>query len=111
MLLLKSKGFIIITIPIKHIPEAIHCAVDNFSWRSGHAIIETHKGIVKTKIAVLLAPPSTRAHTRKPVNPAVWKIPKMISFGASLTNIGFFNKARRANKTNEPKKFLKKLEY
>ena len=32
----------------------------------------------------------------------------MISFGASLTNIGFFNKARRANKTNEPKKFLKK---
>ena len=106
-LLVKFKGLIIIQIPIKHIPDATHWAEDNFSCRIGHAIIDTHKGIVKTKIAVLLAPPSIRAHKRKPVNPAVWNRPNTISLGASLIKIGFFNNRSSVNKITEPEKFLR----
>ena len=94
--------------PNKPMPAANHCRDDNLSFNNGHDNNETHKGIVKTKMAVLLAPPSNNAQVKKPVNAAVWKKPRIISFGASFIIIGFFRNKSIPNKITEPKNFLKK---
>ena len=106
-LLLVFNGSKINTMPKKHIRTAIHCEVVSFSCNKGHAMMATHIGIVKVRIAVLLAPPSTKAHIRNPVNPAVWNKPRVNNFADALVAIGLRKSIKITNSTTAPKKLRK----
>jgi len=70
-------------------------------------MMATHIGMVKVRIAVLLAPPSTKAHIRNPVNPAVWNKPRVNNFAVALVAIGLRKSNKITNSITAPKKLRK----